>query len=92
MNLPIVFGDVVRTLRKENGHTQERFANVCGINRTYMTDIEVGRRRPTIEVCRRICVGLNIELSTLFVAIEAAGYSVLLPQQRPESDLSTPDS
>lgn len=90
--LSIVFGETVRTLRKQKGYAQEKFANVCGINRTYMTDIELGRRFPTIEICRRICVGLDIELSSLFVALEESGYSVLSSHQQSGSGESTPDA
>ena len=44
---------------------------------TYMTDVELGRRSPTIDICRRICRGLGIELSAFFVALEAEGYTAL---------------
>jgi transcriptional regulator with XRE-family HTH domain len=42
-----------------------------------MTDVELGRRSPTIDICRRICRGLGIELSAFFIALEADGYTAL---------------
>jgi transcriptional regulator with XRE-family HTH domain len=75
--LSVQFGITVRRLRQEKGFAHEEFAYHCGINRTYMTDVELGRRSPTIDICRRICRGLGIELSAFFIALESDGYTVL---------------
>jgi transcriptional regulator with XRE-family HTH domain len=43
-------GRNVRKLREEKGGSQEDYADRAGIHRTYVSDIERGRRNPTIVV------------------------------------------
>lgn len=50
----------LRRLREKAGYTQEVFADVAGIHRTYISDIERGQRNPTIIVVDRIAVALNV--------------------------------
>ena len=39
------------------------------INRNYLSDLENGRRNPTLKILRKIAIALEIDLSTLFLGI-----------------------
>ena len=65
-NIPIRFGNAVRKLRTQNNISQEDFADMCGLHRTYISDIELGKRNVSLENIERIATALNIPLSDLF--------------------------
>ena len=65
----IEIGKRIRALRKEQGLTQEAFASMVRIDRSYMVTIEHGRRKMTINTLARVCAGLGITLSELFDGI-----------------------
>lgn len=44
------FGRALASYRKETGQSQEELAHRAGIHRTYVSDIERGRKSPTLEV------------------------------------------
>jgi len=55
----------VRRLRKQTGLSQEKFAIEHGIDRTYVSAIERGRRNPTIVVVERIAIALGVDVIEL---------------------------
>jgi len=76
ISLPKELGALVREMRQEQGLSQEAFAYRCNIHRTYMTKIEAGSKMPSIDVVARLARGLGLELSELFLALEARGVTV----------------
>lgn len=50
----------MRKHRSALGLSQEAFAEVVGLHRTYISDIERGTRNPTITVVDQIAVALKI--------------------------------
>ena len=58
-------GEVIRAKRKALGYSQESFAPVCGIHRTYMGAIERGERNVALENLIRIAAALDLKLSDL---------------------------
>lgn len=58
-------GEVVRTRRVAQGLSQEAFAEVVGLHRTYVGAIERGERNVTIGNLSKISVKLGINLSLL---------------------------
>lgn len=56
-----VFGENVRKYRREKGYSQEKFAELCGLHRTYISDIECFQRNATLETVQRIADALEIE-------------------------------
>lgn len=61
------FGTRLRELRVARGwSSQEAFALHAGLDRTYVSGIESGRRNPTLDVLARIAGALNLPLSELF--------------------------
>jgi transcriptional regulator with XRE-family HTH domain len=65
------FGDAVRQLRLERGISQERLAELAGINRTYTGDVERGERNVALINIDRIARGLDLDLAALMAAVEA---------------------
>lgn len=61
----IQFGCRVRELRTAKGLSQEAFAAECGLDRTYISGIERGKRNVSLENLRVIAKALGITLSRL---------------------------
>jgi transcriptional regulator with XRE-family HTH domain len=58
-------GRNVRRLREEHGWSQEDYADRAGIHRTYVSDIERGKRNPTVSVVERLSVPLGVSAGQL---------------------------
>jgi len=68
-NILVSFGKTVRKLRMERGISQEVFAELCELHRTYISDIELGKRNVSLENIARIANALNITISELFLEV-----------------------
>ncbi|WP_028896978.1 helix-turn-helix domain-containing protein [Prevotella sp. HUN102] len=64
--LLISFGERVRDLRKAAGFSQEKFAALVGVHRTYIGMIERGEKNITITNIDKIATALKINISELF--------------------------
>jgi len=58
-------GSNVRRLREAKGWSQEDYADRAGIHRTYVSDIERGRRNPTITVVEKLARPFGIAVGDL---------------------------
>ena len=45
----IQFGTAVRRLRREQNISQEQLADMCCLHRTYISDVELGKRNVSLE-------------------------------------------
>lgn len=68
----LAFGKVLRELRKARNLTQETFAFECGLDRTYISLLELGSQSPTLDTIVALCEGLDITLTALAVRVEDA--------------------
>jgi transcriptional regulator with XRE-family HTH domain len=59
------FGQRVREMRKANELSQEEFAAECGLDRTYISGIERGRRNVSLRNIEVIAKALGISISDL---------------------------
>ena len=66
MNVKDKIGSRIRQLRQEKHLSQEAFADLCELDRTYISSIEKGKRNVSIINLEKIANALNIKLSTLF--------------------------
>ncbi|TLX72997.1 helix-turn-helix transcriptional regulator [Labilibacter sediminis] len=66
MNLQLQFGERVRELRLAKGLSQEALAYKAGIDRTYMTSVENGKRNVSIQNVEKIITALDISVSEFF--------------------------
>ena len=68
--LLIRLGYVIRRHRERLKHTQESFADLVGIHRTYYGNIERSKQNPTLWNLQRIAIGLQTALSELLAEAE----------------------
>ncbi len=60
----------IRELRKRRGWSQEEFAHICGLDRSYMGSVERGERNVTLASLRAIAKALNVKLSAMFKGLD----------------------
>ena len=75
----VAFGDALRRLRSKAGLTQERLADLSGIHRNHVGDIERGDKEACLLTMLRICRALRVPLSTLAWEMENPGKEVRPP-------------
>lgn len=61
-----IVGERIKELRGEHGLTQERFALMTGINRSYLADIEKGNRNFGFDTLERIVSGFGVSYAEFF--------------------------
>lgn len=67
MDIIKVFGANVKMYRDELGLSQEKFAEKCGLHRTYISAIECFRRSIFLENIQKIADALEVEPYKLFL-------------------------
>ena len=65
MDINEVFGKKVMEKRLSLKLSQETLANMADIDRTYLPDIEKGKRNVSLKVADKIAKALNISLKDL---------------------------
>ena len=68
--IEVAFGEVVRKYREKSGLSQEEFAAVAGVHRTYISSIELGKVQISIAVAEKMSAALGIPLSRIFRDVE----------------------
>lgn len=58
-------GDRLRAYRRQRGLSQEAFATVLGVHRTYMGGLERGERNLTLQSVERLAHRLGVDPSDL---------------------------
>lgn len=61
-----LFGERVRRLRKERGYSQERFAMLSGLDRSYFGGVERGERNVSLDNIAAISRALDVPIKELF--------------------------
>jgi transcriptional regulator with XRE-family HTH domain len=59
------FGEVVRSLREEQGVAQDQFALLANVDRSYYGKLERGERQPSLGLLLRIAKGLGVPGASL---------------------------
>jgi transcriptional regulator with XRE-family HTH domain len=59
MKLRAVVARNLRVLRKQKGFTQEELADLAGINRNYIGQIEREEKSPTIDMIERLSTAME---------------------------------
>lgn len=70
MDLLHVFGMNVRRRRESMGISQEKFAELCTLHRTYISDLERFQRNISINNIERIATALGVDAYILFMKPE----------------------
>ena len=61
-----VVGLRIKNLRRARGYSQERLAEIIGINPKYLSSIERGEENPTLDLLMRLSQGLKVEMQEIF--------------------------
>lgn len=56
----------IKKLREDRGFTKYRLAADAGVSPGYISDLESGKKCPTVEVLDNICFALGITLKDFF--------------------------
>lgn len=75
MNIIEVFGINVKKYRIKTGLSQEKFAEKCGLHRTYISDIECFRRSISLYNIQKIADALEIDTYLLFIETKENDYA-----------------
>ena len=54
----------------KKGISQEELADLCGLHRTYISDVELGKRNVSLENIEKLAQALDANVSDVFVEIE----------------------
>ena len=65
-NIRVRFGKAVRQKRHKLGVSQEAFADLCGLDRTYVGGIERGERNVALVNIEKIARALRLSIAELF--------------------------
>lgn len=69
-DIMVRFGQAVRKIRRNQGISQEELAERCSLHRTYISDVELGKRNISLENIERIAISLNKSLVELFLEVK----------------------
>ena len=72
IQIEIMLKTNIRILRTELGWSQEKLAEKAEISPSYVTQIELGNRSPSIDIIEKIAIALGIEYRILFTPEDLA--------------------
>ncbi|MBO4629974.1 MAG: helix-turn-helix transcriptional regulator [Treponema sp.] len=61
-----IVSENIKSLRKKLGWSQELLAEKTGVSAPYITQIEVGKRTPSLDIVEKLASALGVEYKTLF--------------------------
>jgi transcriptional regulator with XRE-family HTH domain len=64
-DVTVRFGKRLRELRQATGLSQEAFAAACGLDRTYISGIERGKRNVSLRNIEMLAKALRVSISEL---------------------------
>jgi len=74
-----MLGERLKQRRLEAKVTQAQLAQAAGVLRTSVTNIEAGRQKPPLHLLYRMCVVLDVEVSSIIPSNEEVAGQVALP-------------
>jgi len=69
VDVRIRFGKAVRNRRQKLGVSQEAFADMCELDRTYVGGVERGERNLSLINIEKIALAFRVSLSELFKGV-----------------------
>jgi len=61
-----IFARNLRRLRRERGVTQEQLSHITGLNQSYVSEIEAGKRNVSIDNIDALAKALGVAIEVLF--------------------------
>jgi transcriptional regulator with XRE-family HTH domain len=68
MDVRQIVGENIRRYRREKGLSQAEMANRMGVDRAYISGLELGQRNPTVITLWHAAQALGVELDLLLKA------------------------
>lgn len=65
-----IFGAELRRRRKELGLSQEEFGERANLHRTYVSDVEAGKRNPSLQSMQRLASAVGTSIGCVFGSME----------------------
>ena len=59
-------GNRIKYFRNLKGFSINKLANIAGVSQSYLRDVELGNKRPTVEIVAQLCWALEITLKDFF--------------------------
>src|SRR5438445_9659219 len=81
LNLRKMFGAEVKRRRNELGISQEKLAERADLHRTYVSDVEAGKRNPSLASIQRLAMGLGASVSSVFGSAEEVQPGLAEPEE-----------
>lgn len=66
-----IFGQVLRELREDKKLSQEKLAEFCDLDRTYISLLERGLRQPTLTTIFSLSKALDIQPSKMIEKVQS---------------------
>lgn len=70
MNTNELFGNIIKNMRNKQSLSQEELAKRTGLDRTYISLLERGKKNPSLFTILKICKALDILPSELMIKLE----------------------
>lgn len=70
MEIERAFGQVIRELRYGQDLSQEALAHESGLDRSYLSELENGRKTPSVRTVFRLAGALGLSASDLIATVE----------------------
>lgn len=61
-----IVSENIKSLRKQLGWSQELLAEKTGVSAPYITQIEAGKRTPSLDIVEKLALALGVEYKILF--------------------------
>lgn len=75
-NIITLFGLTIKKIRKEKNISQEKLAEMTGLHRTYISEIERGTRNLSLLNINKLSIAFNLTNSELFSILEQEGENL----------------
>ena len=78
-DVPAIVGTNLKRLRKAQGHSLERLAELSGVSRAMLGQIETGKSVPTVSLLWKVADALGVPVTEL-IATQTGSTTVVLPR------------
>jgi transcriptional regulator with XRE-family HTH domain len=79
--LSMIIGSNLRRLRRRRGHSLERLAQLSGVSRAMLGQIETGKSAPTVNLLWKVANALTVPFAQLVAAPDEEGAVILRREQ-----------
>ena len=82
MEPEVAFGQVLRGLRKRQGLSQEKLAHEAGVERNYVSLLELGRNSASLKMIFKLAAALDVTVADFLGMVEIRLTAYDTPEDR----------